>query len=224
MKDITDDLPPQVIGDIKQAMTKKCQQFCFNQIIRKMLEQFVKLPNNPGNVTIVDDRPDGVFHYAQEVLTYSLLYAEFEDAIKEGDGLRAIRCWRFLLLIFKASDRTKYAVEAATLLINLHILPERLQQQMIWCRFVNRIACNKPCDLHMEHTNRIAKQALGQQACRNPKSVKRIGNCIGLFQNVSTQFDAVTGAHQSSRKHTRASETTDIQKIVRELLIGNVFL
>ena len=57
-----------------------------------MLDKVVCLPNNPGEGTIVDDQPDGVFCYAQEVLTYGILYAEFEDAIKEGDGPRVIRC------------------------------------------------------------------------------------------------------------------------------------
>ena len=30
-----------------------------------------------------------------QVLTLSLLNAEFEDAIKEGDGERVVHCWWF---------------------------------------------------------------------------------------------------------------------------------
>lgn len=75
----------------------------------------------------------------------------------------------------------------------------------------------------MEHMNRIAKEALGPQACCNPKSVKRIGNSIGLLRNVCEQFDAVTGSHQASGKHIRASEASDIQKNCQQLLATKVF-
>ena len=93
---------------------------------------------------------------------------------------------RFLLLIFRASNHTKYALEAATLLINLQVLLERIQQQMIWSRLVNpsgKPAQNLPCDLYMEHLNRTAKSALGQHSHLNPKSVNRVGKCVGLFQS-----------------------------------------
>lgn len=225
MDSVDDNLPPQIISDLKQSSTQN-RQSCFNRIIHSMLNKFVYLPNNPGERTPVANQPDGIFSYAQEVLTYGLMYLEFEDSIKEGDGPRVIRCWKFFLPIFKSSNRTKYALEAVKLLINLQMLPERLQQQIIWSRFVNtsgKAAENKPCDLHMEHLNRTAKEELGQHSHLNPKSVNRIGNCVGLFQNVCKQFDIVTGAHQSSGKHVRASDETDLKKIVHQLHISKVF-
>lgn len=33
--------------------------------------------------------------HARELLSLSLLVAEFEDAIKEGNGERVQRCWEF---------------------------------------------------------------------------------------------------------------------------------
>jgi hypothetical protein len=99
-----DDLPPQLYSDLKLSPTQH-RQNCFNRIVSKLLEKVTWLPNNPqaGNRD-VEDQPDGVFYSAQEVLTYCLLYAKFEDAIKEGDGPRVVRCWKFFLPIFKASD------------------------------------------------------------------------------------------------------------------------
>ena len=35
-----------------------------------------------------------------EVLSLGLLLMEFEDAVKEGDGLRILRWWRYFLLFF----------------------------------------------------------------------------------------------------------------------------
>ena len=59
---------------------------------------------------------DHVNAYARELLKFGLLLMEFNDAIREGDGDRTIRCWRYFLLIFKASACTNYSVEAFTLL------------------------------------------------------------------------------------------------------------
>ena len=47
---------------------------------------------------------DNVQAYAKEVMTLGLLYAEYADGICEGDGVRVPRCWKFLMLIFKAAQ------------------------------------------------------------------------------------------------------------------------
>ena len=59
---------------------------------------------------------DGVHDYACEALSLGLLYLEFKDAIREGDGDRILRVWQHFLLLFKASNRTNYSVEALILL------------------------------------------------------------------------------------------------------------
>ena len=153
-------------------------------------------------------------------------YNEFEDAIREGDGKRVERCWKFFLLIFKASNRTKYALEALTFLAHILILPPTLSQQLLWSRFVNTIgkpAHNIPCDLHIEHLNRTAKEALGQHSNLNPKSVRRIGNCLGLLRNVCKQFDQVTDNHSTSGRHVQSSESSDLVKIVEQLVCTKAF-
>ena len=50
-----------------------------------------------------------------------LLSWDLEDAIREGDGECIVRLWKLLLLLFKQSGRTKYALEAMSLLCNLNI-------------------------------------------------------------------------------------------------------
>ena len=47
---------------------------------------------------------DSVHSYACEILSLGLLYAEFQDAIREGDGLRVLRCWRYFLRTFRTSN------------------------------------------------------------------------------------------------------------------------
>ena len=37
-------------------------------------------------------------------------YLEFNDAIKDGDGIRILRCWRYILPMFVGSGRKNYAI------------------------------------------------------------------------------------------------------------------
>ena len=107
---------------------------------------------------------DGVLEYATDVLTLGLLLMEFNDAIREGDGNRICRCWQFFLPIFKATKRKNYAIEAFVLLAQLHFLfTPRMAAQLKWSRTINthrRPGKNIPCDLHMEHLNRLCKSSL----------------------------------------------------------------
>lgn len=61
--------------------------------------------------------------YAVQILSQGLLYLEFRDAIKEGDGHRIICCWRYFMLVFKARRRKNYSIEALNLLADYHFFP-----------------------------------------------------------------------------------------------------
>ena len=107
---------------------------------------------------------DEVHEYACEVITLSLLWHAYHDAVKEGDGDRVICIWRFLMIVFKMSRRKNYALEAVHLLMQCeYILSPRLKAQLTWSRFVNvheKPRRNIPCDLQMEHMNRLLVYAL----------------------------------------------------------------
>ena len=62
-----------------------------------------------------------------------LLAHNFHDSLKESDGDRSIRCWKFFLLHFKVDDRVKYAVEAINLLAQVNgLLPPGMGHQLIY--------------------------------------------------------------------------------------------
>ena len=84
------------------------------------------------------DDADHVLVYGKELLSLGMLYFEFADAIREGDGTRLLRCWRYLLLVFKATNKNKYALQAAILLFQYHFLfTDRMKHQLLWSRTVN---------------------------------------------------------------------------------------
>ena len=224
MENCESDLPATLTCELQSSEGRSA----FHKHILNMLIGLINLPIRPGKETGDHGScADGVFAYASEVLTLSLLNAEFEDAIKEGDGERVVRCWRFFLPIFKSSTRTKYSLEAVKLLVNTHVLPPRLREQMIWSRFVNtkgKAGDNKPCDLHMEHLNRTVKSVLGHQGSNlTPRTILRIGKCVGPLLNICKQFDAISSVRQPSGKHTQASREKDLKRIVNQLQAKDVF-
>ncbi len=108
------------------------------------------------------DSPMGsAYEYCREVLSLGLLYLNFKDSVREGDGTRVMVAWKYFMLIFKATKHKNYAMEALTMLTQYFvILPPNLAEQLKWSRFVNVHGFpgrNISADLHMEHMNRTVK-------------------------------------------------------------------
>ena len=156
MESIDDTPDPTLMSTLLNSTTKEEKQAVFHSTVRDMLRRIVNLPVQLETSSTIDTS-DGIYNYVQELISLGLVYAEFEDAIREGDGIRVLRVWKFLLLIFKAAHRKNYSIEALTLIVQYLTLPPRQREQLIWSRFVNtkgRPGGNKASDLHMEHLNR----------------------------------------------------------------------
>ena len=174
------------------------------------------------------DSSDGIFLHARHVLSLGLLHHEFVDAIREGDGLRVLRCWRFFLPLFKSSNRKNYAIEALNLMVQYHYtLPPRQAEQLLWSRFVNTVGWaghNISCDLHMEHLNRNCKTAVGALGANvTKKSLIRTGKCIGTLMKALSNFDSETELKNPTGTHSLARDEQDIAKIVKQLEEVEVF-
>ena len=173
-------------------------------------------------------KPDGVYAYSCETLTLGLLFLEFKDSIREGDGDRDMRAWKYFLLIFKAAGRKNYAIEALTMLTQYHItLPPRLAEQLKWSRFINThstTAHNISCDLHMEHMNKIAKVAIdGLRANKSEKAITRVGKAIGTMTSTLDNFDTINDVPEESGAHSMKSNEKDLHKVVNQLVKSRVF-
>lgn len=160
--------------------------------------------------------------YACDVLMLGLLYMEFTDAIREGDGERILRCWRYLLLVFKACGRKNYAIEAFTMLAQYHFLfSERMRMQLIWSRTVNvhgRPGRNISCDLHNEHLNRELKESIsGLGANITDRAIQRIGTSLRATREILARFDKINGIPPISGHHTVRSSAEDMRKLVKQL-------
>ena len=131
-----------------------------DELAQQITDKYVRVLSTPLDVDVSDQ----VTTYSSEVITLGLLWHNYHDAIREGDGHRVLLVWKFLLIVFKAANRTNYSKEAAILLSQFyHLLSERKAEELLYSRFVNtqgRLGCNIPCDLHLEHLNRRLKTVL----------------------------------------------------------------
>ena len=205
------------------------------EVASAIVDQHVDLSTNfadsksDGSATLSHTtRPDSVHAYSCELLTLGLLFLEFKDGIREGDGDRDMMAWKYFLLIFKAAGRKNYAIEALTMLTQYHItLPPRLAEQLKWSRFINThgtIAHNISCDLHMEHLNKIAKVAIeGLGANKSEKAITRVGKAIGTMTSTLDQFDTVNNVPAESGAQSKKSSEKDLHKVVNQLVKSRVF-
>lgn len=180
-------------------------------IAEKIVEKFV-------NIDKEINHDDDIFLYSTELLTLCLIWLNYYDSIKEGDGDRVMLIWKFLLIIFKKTNRKNYSLEAFTQLINYHfLLPERLAEQMKWSRFINtkgRSGCNLPCDLHLEHLNRQLKGILRNlRSNLDSNTIHRAGRSLGLVHTMLTQFSKDLSVPNNSSIHHRPAFKKDLEKL-----------
>ena len=191
----------------------------------KIVDKYIDFSYNRRDKTKTTDQ---VQEYATQILSLGCFYSEYSDAIKEGDGDRILRCWRYLLPIFWNSGRTNYANEALRMLYQHDFtLSPAHAKQLLWGRCINVHGYkgkNIPADLHMEHLNRVVKDCLrGLGANQTDTAILRIGRALGTIVPVLTKFDESNNVPAISGAHTRKSMQRDQNVIVDELKKNKVF-
>lgn len=184
-----------------------------------IVKSFVCLPTTRA----ASDNVDGVQMYAMEVLTLGLFWLGFYDSIKEGDGERVLRYWKFLVIIFKSTSHRNYAKESVNMLYHYHyMLSERQKSELLWSRFVNTKGGrgkNIPSDLHMEHLNRRLKSVLrGMGSSISPDRIKRAGQSIQVVQRVCNTFEKQTARHLHSDNHPYPAFGKDFESVLQVLI------
>ena len=152
-----------------------------------------------------------------------LLIFNFKVAVREGDGDQILLIWKYMLLLFRATGRKNYAIEAFTLLSQNHItLPSNLAEQLKWSHFINVHGLpghNISCDLHMEHLNKLVKVSIeGLGANKSEKAIKRVAKAMGALSKTTESFDSEVGVASPSGKHSDESQLKDLKNIIQQLL------
>lgn len=217
---------PTKLSDAETIWTQRKdeREKLLNRVVSNILDTFTSISYNIS--TPVDE--DKVFGYARQLLTIGSLYLELQDSIKEGDGLRVLRCYRYLLPIFHSSGRCNYAIECFNLLVQHdYLLSDRQASELIWSRFINtqgKPGKNIPNDLHCEHLNRLCKTAIkGIGANKTEKCITRVAKALGTLDPVLKQFDANNGVMERSGHHSITKSDKDISIVISELRNKSIF-
>lgn len=155
----SDSLFPSEVSNIMFPYQRR--EFLLKKVQDLIIDKFVHL-SYPASEEV---ETDGVNAYSKDVISYGLLLMELNDGVREGDGYRIFCCHKMMLPIFKATGRTNYSNGVLRLLVQYNYLfTSRLKKQLLFSRTVNvhgKQGKNISCDLHMEHINRICKNAIG---------------------------------------------------------------
>ena len=119
--------------------TKEERKKMLLSIASQIVDKFVDFSYH-GN-TSSSSYTDCINNYATQLLSLSLFYMEFSDSIRESNGNRIKRCYRYLLPINMLYQHD-------------YSMSPRNANQLIWSRGVNvhgRRGKNIPTDLHLEH-------------------------------------------------------------------------
>ena len=180
-------------------------------------EQNERSPPDPRN-------EDGIFNYSHNIVKTGLLFKDFQDAIKEGDGGRVEYLWKFMMLLFKVSGKTKYALAAVRLHAQLHaLLTPKEAHSLRWNRTVNLkggVGRNIAIDQAMEHWVRDTKQLMyGQGANLSFKVAQTYSRASDDVKSIMNNFDQTTNVRRESTKHKRGedSDITTIVNILKEI-------
>lgn len=171
---------------------------------------------------------DKVYLYEKYLLSVGLFYLEYADAIKEGDGTRVLRCWRYMLPMFVSSGKRNYAIESMKLLMQHdYLLSQREAAELIWSRFINvhgYAGRNISNDLHMEHLNRVVKTAIkGLGSNKTEECIARVGKALGTVVPILDNFDQQHDLQKASGNHSVARADKDLKLIIRTLQKASVF-
>ena len=139
---------------------------------------------------------DDVFSYNTALLTDGFLFMNFLDAIKEGDGTRLMRQYKYFMLYCKADGvhSTKYALECLYQMFLVQAtLSERDTTRFIWNRSVNnhgKAGMNIPLDEATEHSNNFVKQAIKNLGPNlTERAISRICNAERSTKCILTNLD-----------------------------------
>ena len=146
----------------------------------------------------------------------------FGDAVKEGDGERILRCWKFMMLIFRAYKHSKYAFAALQLFFySTCLLSERLSHLLKWNRTVNNKGGkghNISLDLRLEHLNNLLKEMLKCLGVNvTQKSAQRCSEAISALEEILRNMDTELGIDQPSGHHISAKDDKDFVLLVKEI-------
>ena len=216
---------PNDIDQNAWLLDKTQRQLLMDKILSDIVENIMDIRFHSTAKCTGNDK---VLQYAKQLLSMGSIHAEFADAIRERDGDRVLRCWRYLMVIYHNSSRNNYAKEAVLLLHQYHHeLSDQLCERLLYSRFVNvkgQEGTNVSLDLHMEHLNRILKGGIhALSSNKSTDAIITLGKAMGTLEPVLESFDRDNNVRHHETHHRQRIFLHEVSKIVRCIQEFNMF-
>jgi L1 cell adhesion molecule like protein len=173
---------------------------------------------------------DDAYNYNCALLADCYLFFNFLDAIKEGDGVRIMRQYKYFMLFCKADGcySTKYSIECLyQFFLTFGVLSQRDSERFIWNRSINnhgKKGCNIPLDESTEHSNNFVKQAIKNLGPNiTEAAVARICKSESTTRSILDKLDESISRHKRGGSHSNPSSATDLQKLVKQAFDFGIF-
>ncbi len=152
----------------------------------------------------------------------SVFLMQLIDTCKEGDGLRNNINKKRLLLYFKSSSFTNYAVEMFTSIAQIEALAsEEIAHRLTWGRFVNwhgGQGKNIACDMAQEICNRVSKDVVrGMGPNKTAKAMTRASKAAAGIQQIVRRVNDESDIKRVSQVHSHKSSIEDELMMVKDL-------
>ena len=188
------------------------------------LRKHMKNKHNSSGTAVQSStgKEDSIFNYSCAALSMCLLWKDFEDARKHGDGERTIRLYKFLMLYFKLANKTKYTYHSLRLLAQVKcILSPKLSHQLIWNRCVNNVGhedTNSEVDRENEHHNRVFKCECGHFHGKiSDASVGRISHSAQACDRILRKCDKESHVRLQRGEHKSKDVSADVKKLAMHM-------
>ena len=178
------------------------------------------------------DKPDDdVYNYNCALLADGLFFLNFLDAVSEGDGLRLMRQYKYMLLYCRADGHhsNKYSLECLyqSFCIN-SLLSPRDCERFIWNRSVNNRGGrgnNIAHDLEVEHSNLYNKTSIKNLGPNvTEKAVQRISFAESATVSMASNIDQSINRLRGSGQHTSSSTERDLDELIKRAAQMQVFV
>jgi hypothetical protein len=173
---------------------------------------------------------DDIFNYNCALMSDCFLFFNFLDAIKEGDGLRLMRQYKYFMLYCKADDphSTKYSLECLYQYFLVYsLLSQRDSERFVWNRFINnhgKKGKNIPLDEATEHSNNFVKQGIKNLGPNlSERAISRICKAESATSSILENLDESVKRHTKSGKHSNPSKEKDMHELIKRAEDLDVF-
>lgn len=218
---------PDFSAEPKKLVCPVCKkEYVQQRGLRKHMEEKHNLAGH--TIQSSTGHEDSIFNYSCAALSMCLLWKDFEDARQHGDGARIIRLYKFFMLYFKLTDKSKYGYHSLRLIAQVEcLLSPRLAHQLIWNRCVNNVGdidTNIEVDRETEHHNRVFQGGCSSFHGKvTDASVDRISHSAQTCDQILHQCDKASHARSQSGAHKSKDVSGDVQKLANHMKKEGIF-